>query len=899
MHNFHSAKIEDIFAFLKTSNQGLSTKEAAKRLAKGSLNKLPESKKWSPVLSFIRQFKSPLVYILLAAGIISWFLKEYVDTQVILAAVLINAIVGFIQENKANKTLEQLKKISVFRAIVRRDGVDQEIDGLSLVPGDILILRAGDKVPADARVFATIDLEVNEAVLTGESLPVFKNSKSVAKDLALADRKSMVYAGTYIVGGSGQAVVVSSGRQTEFGQLADLISKTESEQTPLQKKLGDLSRLIGEIVIMLALLIMVIGAWQKRDFFEIFITAVAVSVAAIPEGLTMAITVILVLGMSQILKRRALVRKLMAAETLGSITVICSDKTGTLTEGKVRLANIIIIDSQDFKLADFDFKNNKYESSSIFMALEIGLLCNNAVGENLNSDLAEEKIIGSPLETALVLAGRELGFSRQKLLQASPKLAEKPFSSQDKFMITLHQKDEHFIAYEKGAPEKLLHKSSHFWENGASHVLDSKERQKLNYEYEKLTSQGLRVLGVAFKKIDKLPWLLSSENKDWSLIDTELIFVGFLAFKDPLRSDARETIKNCLASGIRPIIITGDHPLTAYAIFKEIGLDGRAEDVLDGPALDKLSDEELKKAVRHYSLFARVTPHHKLRIIRALKSGGEVVAMTGDGLNDAPALKAADIGLSLGTATEVAKSAADIILLDDNFSVIVAAIKEGRIIFENIRKSITYLLSDSFSEIVLIIGSIWFNAPLALLPTQILWLNIVNDCLPNFSLSFERSDENVPLKRAKKTSGLIDAQMATIIFVWGLIRDLGILGLFVYLFYTMPVYGLNLAILRTLFFAILAFKSLLSVFSLRSFYQPLWRLPNNNWYLNGAVILGVILMIGAIYLPGFQRLLNTQALPWLAWLIILGIAIINIMAVEFIKYLFSFKHHAQKKLQTK
>ncbi|MEA3463970.1 MAG: HAD-IC family P-type ATPase [Patescibacteria group bacterium] len=888
--NFHSKKIETCFKGLKASATGLTQAEADKRLKKYGANKLAEEKPLGWLAILISQFKSPLIYILLAAGLIALILREHIDAGVIFGAVAINAIIGFLQENKANKTLSKLKKLVEHKALVLRDGLEIEVDSSEITVGDIIIIAAGNRISADARLIEAVGLKINEASLTGESIPSIKNTAPSTQGAALADRENMVYAGTVAVRGVGKAMVTAVGQKTEIGQIAKLVSETVEEKTPLQLRLSKFSRLLGLLTAAVCLLIVAIGVWQGRELFEMFIIAVAVAVAAIPEGLIVAVTVILVLGMQRILHQKALTRKLIAAETLGSTTVICVDKTGTLTEGKMSVAHIVI-GEKEFELNSLGSRQDSKEAKIVSLALQAAMMCNNAVIENPDDELADWRIIGTPTEMALLSAAAQSGLDRNKLLKVERKVDEFPFASENKFMVTLHKKgSNNYILYEKGAPEKLLDKSTNFYHHGKKYKINKKEKNKLNKTYEKLTNKGLRVIGVAIKEVKKPNLNFSKgvimplKETDWPQIDNNLTFIGFIALKDPLRLEAKETIQICRQAGIRPIIITGDHWLTARAIALEVGIKAGAENIMIGAELDKISDNKLKKLVKKIDIYARVSPHHKLRIVNALQERGEVVAMTGDGINDSPALKTADIGLSLGTGTDVAKEASDIILLDNNFKTIVSAVKQGRIIFANIRKVITYLISDCFSEVILIAGSILMGMPLAVLPAQILWINIVNDGLPDFSLAFEKGDKNIMRdKPIKKEEPIINNEMKAIIFGVGIARDLLILGLFIW-FYRL---GANINYLRTVFFAILGAKSLMSIFSLRSFHQPIWRLnPLSNLYLAGAVAISFALLLLAIYWPPLQSILATVPLDKSIWLLIMSIGLLGIIMIEFVKYLF-------------
>ncbi|MCK4744651.1 HAD-IC family P-type ATPase [Candidatus Parcubacteria bacterium] len=880
MSNFHNISIKSCLNQLKTSESGLTNSEAKKRSAKYGLNALPAKKPLGKIVILLSQFKSPLIYILLLAGVITLFFKDYVDSGVIFGAVILNTIIGFFQENKANNALNKLKLLIRHKAIVLRDGNKIEIESAELVVGDIIILQAGNRVLADARIIEANNLTINEAALTGESLPVEKNSTAARKGAIIADRKNMVYSGTIITKGQGKAVVCAIGVKTEIGKIAELVSDTEDEKTPLQLRLAKFSKIIGILTAIVSLLIFIVGILQGRGVFEMFKVSIAIAVAAIPEGLIVAVTVILTIGMQRILKQKALTRKLVAAETLGSTTIICSDKTGTLTEGKMHVAHIII-GEKEFELNDLGARQKHKEAKAASMALQTGMMCNDAVIENYDNELKEWKIIGAPTESALLSAAIQSGLNKKELLKIEPKIDELPFESDNKFMISLHKKSGGYIIYEKGAPEKLLKKSTNFYHKGEIIKLTKQELKKLNRVYEKFTNKGLRVIAVASREIKKIP---GAKKTDWSALDKNLTFIGFIALKDPLRPEAKETIKMCLSAGIRPIIITGDHKLTAKAIGAEIGFKTESKNIITGEELDKISDSKFKKIVKKIDIYARVNPRHKLRIVKMLQDRGEVVAMTGDGINDSPALKAADIGIALGNGTDIAKESSDIVLMDNNFKTIISAVRQGRIIFSNIRKVITYLISDCFSEIILIVGSMLFGLPLAILPAQILWINIVNDGLPDFSLAFEKGNKHImSVKPIKKNEHIFNSEMKAVIFGAGAIKDLMIFALFFWMYQA----GSEIGYLRTLFFTILGFKSLLSIFSLRNLSQPIWKInPFGNLYLVGAVAISFTLLLSAIYLPFLQTLLSTTVLNLNDWAIIISIGALSVFMIETTKYYF-------------
>lgn len=870
----------------------MSQKEAEKRIKKNGKNELPRGRVIGKFEVFLNQFKNPLIYILLVAGSISFVLRDYIDAGVIFCSVILNTVIGFFQEAKANDSLAKLKQLIRHSAVVLRDGQEQKIDSSNLVVGDIIFIKAGNKIPTDARLIEVNNLMIDESPLTGESLPVEKNVLLQKTGMILADRKNMIYAGTTAVKGSGVAVVCGVGQDMEIGKIAKMVSDTKEEKTPLQKKLDKFAKILSVVIVGISLLIAGVGILQGRGVFEMFIVGVAVAVSAIPEGLLVAVTVILVLGMQTILKQKALVRKLIAAETLGSTTVICSDKTGTLTEGKMHVVHIVI-GEKEFELKTFGSRQEQEEAKIVSLALQTAMMCNAAIIENKDDISSDWRIIGDPTDSALLSAALQSGLDKDKLLELEPKIAELPFESANKYMITLHKKnDGGFKIYEKGAAEKILAKASSFYHLGKINKLSDKEKKKLTKIYENFNSHGFRVIAVAVKELKDLgkygleekseSWQIS--NNDWQKIDKDLVFVGFIALKDPLRKEAKETIRICRQAGIRPVVITGDHFLTARAIAKEVGLDVKEENIISGDELDKTSDEELIHLVKKIDLYARVSPHHKLRIVRALQARGEVVAMTGDGINDSPALKAADIGISLGTGTDIAKESSDIVLLDNNFKTIVSSVLQGRIIFANIRKVATYLLSDSFSEMIMIVGSIIFGTPLAILPAQILWINIINDGLPNFSLAFEKGDDQVMKdKPIKKNESILNKEMKILIFGVGLVRDSFIFGLFFYLFKT----GMDIDYLRGLLFAVLGVKSLLAIFSLRSLQKHIWQInPFSNSYLLFSVAASFIFMILAIYLPFMQGIMSTTSLSLNDWLIVFLTAIGGVVITEAVKHYF-------------
>ena len=889
MINFHSEDFKFALDKLKTSSDGLTQAEAQKRLELKGKNELPTKKPINKTVIFFSQFNNALIYILLVAGLLSFFLKDYIDAAIIFAAIIINTFIGYVQELKASNALAKLKQLVEHKAFVFRDGHEIEIDSTEIVVGDVVFVKAGNKIPADARILESINLQINESSLTGESLPSTKLIDAVSPGAAVADRDCMLYAGTVVARGSGRAVIVAVGVDTEIGQIAKMVSEEKEEQTPLQKRLTVFSKQIGIYVVFLSSAIIFIGVIQGRTLFEMFLTGVALIVAAIPEGLTVALTVVLTVGMQQILKHKALVKKLVAAETLGSTTVICTDKTGTLTEGVMHVAHIVI-GEKEFEVDALGSRQNQEEAKIVSLALQTAMMCNDAIIENPQDELSSWRIIGGSTDVALYSAALQSGLNKDKLLKMEPLIDELPFESDLKYMISLHKRKGSYVLYEKGAPEKIIDKSDYFYHQGKKKKLTSKDRAGLNKNYKKLASKGLRIVAVAYREFTSLDWEVGDK---WDIIDNKLNFIGFIALKDPLRAEAKETIQLCRKAGIRPIIITGDYHLTAKAIALELGMKISDDHILTGPDLDKLNDDELKTVVKSVSIYARVNPHHKLRIVKALKQRGEVVAMTGDGINDAPALKAADIGIALGTGTDIAKETSDMVLLDSNFKTIVDAVKYGRVIFDNIRKVITFLISDSFSQIILIAGSILLGYPLALIPAQILWMNIVQDGIPGFTLAKEKDSSGVMNRKPlKKDEPILNKEMKIIIFAVGLSRDFLIFAIFIFMVKT----SVDIAYIRTFIFAALSTNSLMNLFSIRSLINPIWNSnPFANMYLNIGVLASFLLLLVAIYYPPLQLILSTVSIGIYTWLVIILLGLATMLLIELVKHMYSNVYNVNSK----
>ena len=902
--NWHSLSLEMVFKKARANKNGLSEKEAKQRLKKFGFNKLPEEKRLTGVKIFLDQFKSPLIYILVIAGFATLILQDWTDSVVIFAAVFLNAGVGFFQENKASKIFDKLRKLIKEKTIVIRDGHEKEINQARLVRGDIIVLRPGDKVPADARLVEVSNLQVNEAALTGEWLASEKFSKTLPENTLLADRNNMVYMGTVIEDGKAKAVVVSTGAKTEIGKIAISIREVGEEKTPYQKKLAHFSKIIAAVISFICVGIFIGGALTGKDILEMFVTAIAVAVAAIPEGLPVAMTVILALGMERISKKKGLVRKLIATETLGSTQIICTDKTGTLTQAKMQVAGVFTGTKE--LLSDGKKYSEKIDKNGIeshILALKIAILCNEAFIENPDEIMEKWIIRGRPTEKALFVAGIQAGLNREEIEKDQPKIDEMPFDPVYKYSANTHQLNKNQdIIYVLGAPEIILEHSKYLEHDGKSQLITSKKLKELTKKYEDLDRKGLRVLAAGYKKTRK--GLLSSQiiktldsKESVSKLEKEkiyeekfksMVFVGFIALKDPLREDVKEAMRVCRKAGMKPIIITGDHRLTAKAIAQELGFPAKDKNIIDGRRLEEMSDEKFKKKLMDFEIYARVEPKQKLRIIQAWQEKGKVVAMTGDGVNDAPALKQADIGVALGSGTDVAKEASDLVLLTDNFSIIVAAIEEGRAIIDNIRKVVTFLFADAFTEIILIGISVIAKLPLPILPAQILWVNLVEDSLPAVSLAFESKEKDVMNRKPEDPrASLLTKEMKALIFAIGLVTDLILFGLFLLLLGK----ALPIAEIRTIIFAALTIDSIFYVFSCKNLHKNIWQIKIfSNVFLLGSWIFAVVMLIVGIYVPIFQKLLKTIPLNLFDWILVLGIGVMNLFFIELTKFFFTRKN---------
>jgi len=854
---WHNLSREEVVKILRSDiEKGLDEKEVEIRQKEFGKNKLPEEKPLSRLRIFLEQFRSPLIYILVIAGIITLILRDFTDAIVIFGAVFLNTIVGFIQENKASQTLRALKKVVRHEAEVKREGNLKIIDSTELVPGDITILNPGDKVPADGRIVESHDLKINEMALTGEWLSAKKNPKILPKETPLADRDNMVYMGCVVEDGKGKAIVTETGVQTEIGKVATMVKETKEEKTPYQKKLANFSKIVGIIIAFICFWIFILGMASGKEFVEMFTTAVAVAVAAIPEGLPVAMTVILALGMQRILTKKGLVRKLASTETLGSTSVIATDKTCTLTEGKMKVAEVI---------------------GDKFLALKTAVLTSEAFIENPDEPKEKWIVRGRPTEKALLEAGIEMGIDQKREFEKK-KIAEISFNPINKFAAALYDEEGQKNFYVCGAPEKILELCT----------LREKEKAILEKQLDELAEKGLRVVATAYRKYE----VGGMKYKKLEEFCKDLIFAGFITLKDPIRPEAKEAMIVCRQAGMRPIIVTGDHKLTAKAVATELGFKIGEENILEGKELDKLSDEEFEKILLQIQIYARVEPRHKMRIISAWQERGEVVAMTGDGINDAPALKKADIGLALGSGTEVAKETSDLILLNDSFSIIVAAVEEGRAILDNIRKVITYLFCSAFTEVLLVGTSIFAGWPLPILAAQILWINLIEDGPLSLALAFEPKEKDLmKQKPVGHEIPLLTREMKALIFVIGIITDLLLIGLFFWLFkfseYEIPH-------IRSVIFAGLAIDSIFYIFACKSLRKNIWQINLfSNRFLIFAWLFAILVLLAGLYLPVLQTLLRTEPLNFFDWQLILGLGFLNLILIEATKWCFISKQKSK------
>ena len=857
---WHTEELSQVLKKLKTNEKlGLKADEAKSRLETYGENKLKEKKKESLFVKFIKEFNDFMIIALIVAAIISAVVSklngeaDYVDSIIIIAIVIFNAIMGLVQEEKAEKSLEALKKMSAPSAKVIRDGRVQEIDALQVVPGDIVVLEAGNYVPADCRLINSYNLKIEESALTGETIPTNKDSGRILKEnTAMGDLCNMAFATTVVVNGHGEAVVVDTGMNTRVGKIAGMIIEDESPDTPIQKKLNEVGKMLAIACIVICVLIFVIGIFKKIPIVEMFMTSVGLAVAAIPEGLPAIVTIMLSIGVTRMAKKNSIIRKLPAVETLGSSSVICSDKTGTLTQNKMTVTEVRnchgIANSEDKKFI-----------------LELGTMCTDTTEERMDGRLG---FTGEATEVAISNAAMQAGISKSFLYDEMRRINDIPFDSKRKMMTTIHRYGNKYRIITKGAPDVLLKRCTHYYQNGQIDSIFSK-KESIYEQNNQMAEKALRVIAVAYKDVEKL-----LETQD---MEQDLTFCGLIGMIDPPREGVKEAVRTCRRAGIKTVMITGDHLQTAKAIAKELGIFKRGDLAIEGENLERMDQHELERNIMQYSVFARVSPEHKVRIVKAFQSTGAVVAMTGDGVNDAPALKNADIGIAMGKGgTDVAKNASDMILTDDNFVTIVEAVKQGRNIYDNIKKAIHFLISTNIGEIVTIFFGLILGMKSPLLAIQLLWINLVTDSLPAIALGLEKEEENIMsrLPRNPKKSLFADGLW------WKIIIEGTMLGMFTLLAFSIGNRLYSVEVGRTMAFLTLGILELVHSFNIKS-EESIFKIGIfENKYLILALILGVLLQVIVVITNPLAEIFSLVPLTGIQWLYTILISIAPIPIVE-------------------
>lgn len=910
--SWHAKKIDEVMHDLDATHEGLTSQEAQERLKKHGYNELIAKKRKSALSMFLDEFKDIFILLLIAATIFSaiigyydvvtgeaeGFLEAMADAIIIGAIVILVAITGFVQEYRAEKAIEAMKKLTAPKARVIRDGEETIIPAKEIVPGDILVLESGDHVPADARLIEAIELKANEAILTGESAPVNKDVAPVKDEAPISERRNTLFTATHVVYGRGKAVVTTTGMNTEFGKIAEMVQTAEEEATPLQKKLDKFAGKIAKVVVAVCVLIFALeafdvvasGVFNIEGFIQAFMSSISLAISAVPEGLPAIVTVALALGAREFAKRNALVRKLSSAESLGAVTVICSDKTGTITKGEMTVRQLYVngkflevtgVGYEPKGECKIDGCTVKLDSA-VELLLRIGALCNNAQLRKKDASNAWE-IFGDPTEGALIVAAEKTGLSREELELAYPRVREIPFTSERKRMTTVHRTPQNeVVAYVKGAPETILERCTHILENGKEVKLTQAKRNNVLQVNEQLAGDALRVLAMAYKRLPS-----DAEKLEDEAIEKDMVFVGLQGMIDPPREEAIQANKTCQKAGIRAVMITGDHKLTAVAVAKEVGIFKEGDLVLTGTELEQLSDAEFEQEVEKVSVYARVSPEHKLRIVNAWKKKGHIVAMTGDGVNDAPAVKAADVGVSMGiTGTDVTKEASDVILTDDNFATIVKAVEQGRVIYDNIRKYARFLIACNFDELLVIgtfaiLGGLFGPElfPLPLLPAMILWINLVTDGAPAVALATDPPDMDVMDRPPRKPEEGILHGMGRFIVLSFLLQAIGTILVFSLEYYVWPAHGFGteetLMEARTTAFVQAAMFELLVVWNCRSEKRSVWRMGRDafkNKFFVIAEIVSIALTLGITYIPITQQLFHLTALSLTDLAYVIGVA---------------------------
>lgn len=866
-------EVSEVFKQNKTSQNGLTSADAAARLSQCGLNKLKEGKKVSLAKRFLKELADPMILILIAAAVISGITAAYAgesfaDVIIIMIVVLINAVLGVAQESKAEKAIAALQEITAATSKVIRDGHQITAKSEDLVPGDVIVLEAGDAVPADARIIESASMKIEEAALTGESVPVNKTASVLAlegeKDIPLGDRKNMAYMGSTVVYGRGRAVVVGTGMNTEMGKIADALAAAKDDETPLQKKLNQLSKVLSFLVIGICAFIFALDVLRAypditgQGMLDTFMVAVSLAVAAIPEGLAAVVTIVLSIGVTNMSKRNAVIRKLTAVETLGCTQVICSDKTGTLTQNKMTVVEHAAPDVS-------------------YLATAMALASDAELDENNNA-------VGEPTECALVNDAFKLGFNKLELKQKCPRIGEAPFDSGRKMMTTVHKTENSgIVQFTKGAPDEVLKRCTHVWANGEAVEMDDETRKAILEKNKNMADRALRVLCCAMRSYDAPPENYEAEN-----LEQDLCFLGLSGMIDPIRPEVKNAIDECKQAGIRPIMITGDHKDTAAAIAKELGILPPEGEAVTGAQLNDLSDEELKAAIENFSVYARVQPEHKVRIVKAWKAEGKITAMTGDGVNDAPSIKNADIGVGMGiTGTDVTKNVADMVLADDNFATIVSAVEEGRRIYDNIRKAIQFLLASNLAEVL----SIFFATVLGfvvLKPVHLLWINLITDCFPALALGMEKSEGDIMHRPPRNANdGIFAGGLGIDVVLQGaVVTMLTLAAYFIGHFIEAGKWEIvNSADGMTMAFLTLSMVEIFHSFNMRSRRKSVFSLSGHNLFLWGAMILSFVLTTAVIYVPFLSDAFGFAHISFLEYAVAMGLAVIIIPIIELVKFI--------------
>ena len=874
---WYDISVEDTVKILNTDLQnGLTSEEVTKRIEENGYNELIQKKKKTFLEKFLAQFKDFMIIVLIFAALVSGIVgvlehEGINDSIIILLIVIVNAIIGVMQENKAEKSLEALKKLSSHTAKVLRNGHLLVLPARELVPGDVIILETGDYITADLRLTEAINLRIEEASLTGESVPVEKITKLLAEeDLPLGDRENLAFSTSLVSYGRGKGIVVETGMNTEVGNIATILDSTENSQTPLQKKLDGLGKLLGTAALIICFVMFIIGTINGKEPMHMFLSAVSLAVAAIPEGLPAIATIVLAIGVQRMVTRHAIVKRLPCVETLGSTTVVCSDKTGTLTQNKMTVEKLYL----NNEILDVDSFSQNNIPDDVKLLITASILCNDS---KIGSEDGQLKITGDPTETALIDLGLKFSLNKNEIEESEIRVDELPFDSERKLMSTVNKyNDNNYRIFTKGAVDELLKRCDRIFINGKIREIDDKDIENILEANNNLAKDALRVLGMAYKDSD------SEVNES---LESNLIYIGMVGMIDPPRPEVKSAIEKCKTAGIKTVMITGDHKITAIAIAKALGILEDESEATTGPEVEKMTQEELEDHVKHYRVYARVSPEHKVRIVKAWQKHGDIVAMTGDGVNDAPALKTADIGAAMGiVGTDVSKEAADIILTDDNFATIVAAVEEGRRIYDNILKAIQFLLSSNIGEIITLFFATLVNWQEPLIPIHILWVNLITDSLPALALSFDPAEDNIMKRRP------IPANIG--IFTKGRIYRVGYQGLMIgtltLLAYRIGIHEdpSNVVIGQTMAFAVLSLSQLVHVFNIRSKTQSIFKTGVfSNMYLVYAVLISFVMMIAVLFIPFLQNIFKVVTLSPRDILIVAGLSFMPLIIVEIFKLL--------------